>query len=417
MDSASAPKCFDVDHMTTRSPAKAPFPPAVVLGGGPTGLGVVRELGISGVPVIVCDHNPDNLAFNSKYVCARVVTSADHPERALDQLRDIARQYPGKAALIPCSDWFLELLSRYRRELAEYFQFNIPAADVVDTVVSKQAFGAFALAQNLPVARTVMLGPDSLSTGDSAAPDLDFPVVAKPTHSGGWRQLANGAAIAEKKMLRLDTPDALRDLLRRHPAVAGNAVLQEYIDGSDADHYSYVAYIDREGRELAGFGVRKLRINPIHSGVATFTALATDPQLTHLARAVIAALQYRGVVSVCFKYCRSRQRYLCHEVNGRMPLSHATGLLCGVSLASVAYQDVCGATLPERHIRSRPEGRWLRLEGDLTAFRDYRRSGELSTLQWLASLVKTREHCEWSLRDPAPFFHLLMARLGSRFSR
>ena len=121
-------------------------------------------------------------------------------------------------------------------------------------------------------------------------------------------------------------------------------------------------------------------------------------------------MNYKGISSVCFKRDINSGKLWLHEVNGRFPQGHATSQLCGVNLPYIAYQHATGQATEIRRV---PAGskKWISLGLDFDAFRDYRKGGELSTMDWLKSLGQVRKVAEFSLDDLKPFFRFLQNRI------
>jgi predicted ATP-grasp superfamily ATP-dependent carboligase len=209
--------------------------------------------------------------------------------------------------------------------------------------------------------------------------------------------------------------DRYYDEFARH---GSSLVIQEYIEGPDSGHYSYVSYRNSESVEIAGVGIRKIRLLPIHAGVGTFAEVTEDAELATLANKVLDKLNYKGISSVCFKRDANSGGLMVHELNGRFPQPHSGSRLCNIDFARIAYQDALGQE-PELHRIPSGNRKWIALGLDIDAFREYRREGGLSTLEWLKSLWQVRLCVEFAPHDLRPFFFLLrrlLRRLAVRGS-
>lgn len=400
--------------------AVSTLPTCFVLGGGQNGLDVVRALGPHGIRCVVFSHHAQDFALRSRYAAQAHVLGPADVEQAARRLGELARAEPSPPVVIPCSDWFLGLLDAHRDTLDSFTRSNLSSRASIAAVLSKELFGQAARQHALPVPRTgalndaVLRKPEALSERLLEL-SLSFPLIAKPEFSGTWSVLPAASGLNDSKALVLPDLAALQQLAQRWPEALAGAVLQEYLVGEDDVHYSFMAYVDRAGHERCHYGVRKLRINPIHNGVATCCTISDHPELIAAGRRIIQALDYRGCVSVCFKQCQERQQFLCYEVNGRMPLAHGVGELVGESMALCCYEDL--AALPAPLPRS-PRGRqWLRLNGDIAAFRGYHAEGSLSAWAWLGSVLRSGGSREWSWRDPVPCFAMLKGPVLRLFGR
>ena len=189
-------------------------------------------------------------------------------------------------------------------------------------------------------------------------------------------------------------------------------IVQEFIQGDDSDHFSYVSYMDRDGRELAGLCVRKLRVHPSHGGAASCATVSSDPAMEAAGRTILRQLGYRSIASVCFKRDPRTGQARIYEINGRLPLCHQVFQLAGIDLPWLMYRDAQGLEC-EPCGPPRPCGHWMAFNYDVAAARAYRRAGELTFTQWLRSLLKVRMIVELDPRDPGPFIHVLRKNLRS----
>ena len=122
--------------------------------------------------------------------------------------------------------------------------------------------------------------------------------MLKPAQSSDWRQGSVVAAQGWIKMIRVDNSAKLLDEWTRLARIVAPPIIQEFIPGDDSDHFSYVSYMDRDGRELAGICVRKLRVHPIHGGAAACATVCDDPGMQAAGRKILRQLGYRSVASV-----------------------------------------------------------------------------------------------------------------------
>ena len=97
---------------------------------------------------------------------------------------------------------------------------------------------------------------------------------------------------------------------------------------------------------------------------------------------------------------------MVHEVNGRIPQMHSASQLCGINLPYIAYQDALGQNVDIERV-SHENKKLVLLRLDIDAFRQYRRIGELSALDWLKSLWQVRACAEFAWDDLRPFLFFL----------
>jgi D-aspartate ligase len=384
-------------------------PAAVVIGlNCITGLQTARLLSRRGVSIVGITDDPSHPCCRTNTVRC-VVTSALSGPELLATLARLAPRVPG-AVLLPCTDASVHTLSRPHVDLPA-FRMALPDAEVVDTLMAKDAFErhATAIGVDVPRSRTVT----SLSELLLAADDLRFPCVVKPAlKTPAWE--AAGAKVRWFDEVHQFVAEG-QGLLRISPIL----VVQEWIPGDDSSLYSCNCYVSPAGIPLASFVARKLRQWPPYLGTSSAGEAVADESIRELALKVLLSLPFRGFGYVEIKRDTASGRDVVIEANvGRPTGRSAIAEAGGVELLATMYCDLIGAPLPAG--RSQQEGRpitWVHLVADMQSALHYRRIGALTIKDWLLSLRGPRTFADLDLADPLPFIGLLTRRLRSVFRR
>jgi D-aspartate ligase len=374
------------------------------LGDGITALTAARCLGRMSIPVYLLGPDKNDIAYHSRYVKVIEQSNGTAPQDFVNDIREISESFESKPVIICAADKYLQVLSSEREQLQEFCEFVLPSSVAVDTVLDKGLFGGFCAANDMPAPKS--WAPETIQQFDELLERATFPVLIKPSisHHAHEQDFQRDGAFA--KMILAENEMELRKYfleLKRHGA---NLLIQEYIVGPDCEHYSYCSYRNSESRELVGVGFRKIRLNPIHGGAGTFIETSDSKELAEKSRTLLDKLNYTGISSICFKRHELTGNLMLHEVNGRLPMGHAVSLLSNINLPYVAYQDALGQQTELR--RKNPSTlKWLALNKDLESFRKYRKTGELSTVQWLWSMRNVRVCAEFGWDDLRPFVFFL----------
>jgi predicted ATP-grasp superfamily ATP-dependent carboligase len=395
-------------------PMKGSNIPAIVLGDGLNALSVARCLGRNAIPVHVIGKNKHCISSKSKYVFRRTQCEAFDKDLFIEAVGATAKEFNCEPAVMCSSDYFLQFSSIHRTELAMISRPVLPSSDSVNTVIDKGLFGDFCSRHSLPAPRSWF--PENERECAAIADMAIYPLAVKPriAHNAGSESFQKDGQFA-KMMLAHDKPQILTMFSNLRNAGA-DLLLQEYIPGSDDEHYSYISYRDSQSQETAGVGIRKIRITPIHAGVATFAEISDDNELRRISHELLNILGYCGISSVCFKRHSGTGDLMLHEVNGRFPMVHSASLLNGINFPMEVYQDALGmqSCSDTRVLRGR---RWVMLDGDIFAFRDYRQSGEIGLLDWLRSLLSVRVCVEFASDDWRPFLSWMKVIFNRVFRR
>jgi D-aspartate ligase len=187
-------------------------------------------------------------------------------------------------------------------------------------------------------------------------------------------------------------------------AEAGLAVLlQEYVPGPPDAHYFVDGYVALDGRPLAFFARRRLRMYPPDFGNSTYHLSVpleeVEDAVRHL-RTLLGACGYVGIFSAEFKRDARDGVLKLLEVNVRPWWYVEFAALCGVDVCSLAYRDALG--LPVEAPAPYRVGHTCVLPGaDVRAFRATRHETGLGLFPWLRSWSGA-SHTVWRLDDPLP---------------
>ena len=367
----------------------APTVPAVVLGGQVTGLGVVRCLGRAGIPVVLLAPRGD-YAARSRW--------AGRAEHGLAETSDGAALAAfldeiglERAVVLPCSDRWVRAAATLPAEARERFRAPVAGPDTIEALLDKAGLAELLARHDVPHPRTIEVGG---AVPEGAEVDGWF---VKPRDSQAFVQ-----RFGVKGFRLAGRADA--DARLTAAAEAGLAVLlQEYVPGPPDAHFFVDGYVALDGRPLAFFARRRLRMYPPDFGNSTYHVSVpledVGDAVSHL-RTLLAGSGFVGIFSAEFKRDERDGVLKLLEVNVRPWWYVEFAALCGVDVCALAYRDALG--LPVEAPGGYRVGRTCVLPGaDVRAFRAVRRESGLGLLPWLRSWSGA-SHTVWRLDDPLP---------------
>lgn len=367
--------------------------PAVVTGvSNGTGLGIARDLGELGVPVLALDNNADALGFVSRYAAPCPCRDPFYDEDGfLEDLVAAGRSLEQKAVLFPAQDDFVATLARQAETLGEWFLLPFCDWTAMQALADKEQQVLVARAAGVPTPATAFIHeePDL----DAAAASVPFPAVLKPTVP---------LALKRRLGLKLVVVDRADDLPAAYADVrfAGALMLQEVVPGADEDIMMAAAYHDAGSRPLAVFTGRKLRQHPRGFGTARLAVSEWSDEVADLTLRVLAAFRYHGVSDVEFKRDGRDGELKFMEVNARHGLFSRLATAAGVNLSATAYLDALG-----RPVTTGPQRDGVVWCDALREIKDSLREvarREMSAADWLWPLAAARADAVLSVSDPAP---------------
>lgn len=368
-------------------------PPAVVLEVSyACGLGVLRDLGRHGVPLLGLDAAPDALGFSSRYAAGMVCPDPRADEEALVAfLEALGRRLPQPAVVFPTHDEFIWPLSRHAARLERWYRIPFSRWDVMQRLHDKGAQLEAAWRAGVDTPRTAFIeGRGDLEPALAAVP---LPAVLKPVDSLAFKERFH------THLIDIPGPERLEEVW---PEVddLGTLMLQERIPGDDDELHTVGSYLDAGSRPLAVFTGHKIRQHPAGAGSCRLAISRWDPELAELGLRLLRELGYHGVSQVEFKRDPRDGRFRLMEINARHWMWHSLATACGVNISLAAYMDAIGRPfLAPRQIDG---PKWVVSTKDvpLSARELLRR--EQSLRGWLGSLRGVRVDGVLALKDPLP---------------
>lgn len=217
--------------------------------------------------------------------CDRRMTASDPREdagRFVAELRDIVRSTSYRL-LVTGSDASLLAISRHREQLAPFVELGLPAADVVERCVSKQALVRAAADAGFGSPETEVCANEGEAR--AAAGRFGYPVLLKPQSSVFGRD----AGVRQRASSLVADDASLAALL---PEYGTPCLIQRREDGTVLS-FSGVAAAGR----LLAYGVSRYgRTWPPEGGAVSFAqTIPPPPDLRQKVEDLLAALGWQGV--------------------------------------------------------------------------------------------------------------------------
>ena len=385
-------------------------PPAVVLPvSGGTGLGILRNLGRLGIPMIALDHDPAAMGLASRHALPLPCHDPrHHGEEALVQdLERLGAALPQRAVLFPAFDDHVWVFSRHAERLRRHFL--LPQADwaTMARVEDKEQQLNAAVRAGIDLPRTAYVhGPGDL---EAAAAGMLFPALLKPIRPQEMRRRFGFKVIAVPAAADLAAAYA-------QARVCGPLILQEIVPGGDEAFFTCGVYQDAGSRPLGVFVSKKLRQHPRGFGEARIAESRWVDEVAETTLRLLAELAFHGVSGTEFKRDPRDGRLKLMEVNARHWLHHPLATAAGVNLSLIAYADALGRPVSE--VRQTDGVRWTDLTRELPDSLAELVRGEMSLGTCLSGLRHVRADAVWSFEDPLPGLRQLATsvtrRLGPR---
>lgn len=374
--------------------------PAVVLGTGINALSIIRSLGEKGIPIINVVSSLDNYSVRSRYI-VKLYRANLKNSNFMRAVTDIGRTFNGKTVLFPTSDLQVLLISENRDALSEFYSFILPPHDVVELLMNKKVFYQFSVSGGFNVPKTYFT--HSRDEALNVADLISFPCIIKPEYHDDFWEL-NLMTKYGIKVFQADSKEAYIDLFNRFPIADRPLVIQEWIDGVDADVFFCLMYINKDFETVAAFTGRKIRQYPILTGSTSLAEGINEPALRDVSGRLLKAARCTGICSVEFKRSpKSNRFYIIEPTVGRVDTQVGIGIHSGIDIPYFYYREALGENLaPQTDVEKRIT--WINEPYDIYSVQQYLSSGRLTMTNLIKSYRGKRTYALWSMQDPRPFF-------------
>jgi D-aspartate ligase len=382
-----------------------PFPPAIVAGlDNMTGLQTARILARHGIPVIALAGDRDHPSCRTNVLQALLIANLDSGA-FVDTLEEMGPTFAEKPVLFPCSDQTVRHISAARERLLPYYRMVLPDHDVVEMLMDKNRFAAYA-AENgfrVPAMRELASRADAAR----AAQELPFPAILKPAvKAPDWM------ARTGDKVHQVENGKELLALYDRFQRYADLLLVQEWVPGPDANLYSLNCYISQAGEPLVTFVARKLRQWPPQAGTSCLGEEVRNDEVLAESMRFFASVGYRGLGYMEMKrHALTGDHYMIEPNIGRPTGRSAIAEAGGVPLLYTMYCDAVGLPLPEPRAQRYSGVKWIYLRRDLQSAFYYWRRGELTFAEWRDSIRGRKGYAVYDPADMRPFFADLSSTL------
>lgn len=381
-------------------------PNAIIIGlDSLPGIQAARLLARRGVPVLAIAARRDHYCCRTK-VCEQIVFANTQTDDFIAVLETLGPRLADKAVLVPCTDMSVRCLSRWRHRLAEWYHIVLPEPDVVELLMNKARFYAWAQQEGLPIPRTAFL--HRRTDAAEAAEQLNFPCVLKPAlRTPAW------TTQSPSKVYKASTAEALLALYDRCSQWSEVLIAQEWVEGPDSNLYSCNCYFGIDARLIATFVARKLRQWPPQTGVSCLGEECRNDVVLRETVRLFERAGYSGLGYVEMKRDERSGEYFIMEANiGRPTVRSAIAEAGGVELLSAMYCDALGRPLSVNLDQTYQGVKWIHLHYDFRSALYYWRRGDLSLWEWWQSWRGRKTYALFSWSDPAPFWADLRSTLG-----
>ena len=316
---------------------------AIILGSDENAYGCAKLFyEISGERALLLCSKPLPATSYSRILTRRVVPDFDSPamfRRVISETLSVLKKEAEKLLLVPCSDYYSELIVNNRDICEGYVSSPILTKDCYARFSTKASFKELCEEYGVSHPKTEIVIPSG-AVGERR--ERKYPLVLKPSNSNSFEYLHSDIADRRKVYICHDESE-LKRALESFVLDGYNtpAVIQEYIGGDERYYRVVNAYCDRNSKvRLIGVG-RPLLEYKADSLIGNYAAVKAvrDRALCDLAADFLERIGYVGFANIDVKISPETDEYVFLELNPRQGRSSYYIRAAGENLMGAMYED------------------------------------------------------------------------------
>jgi predicted ATP-grasp superfamily ATP-dependent carboligase len=318
------------------------LPPCIVLGlETQIGLGVIRELGRAGVPVIGIAHEPDAIGLASRHLFRKLVVQPPRSAELIAAIRALGEEF-GPCCLLAVSEANLSWLALHRDAFGQV-RPAVPAAEKLAIVLDKQRTLQAAREVGIAVPETVQ--PESIDQVSAVAATFRFPAVLKWKDPNAVAKKLGALGLDLIKAEYVYSAEQFLAAALRYEPVGEWPMVQSYCPGIGLGQFFYM----HRGEAVRRFQHQRVAEWPPEGGFSSVCDAVPLDQHVALQERSIALLRHigwEGVAMVEYRWDPASDQAVLMEINGRYWGSYPLAVHCHADFALISYFLESGLALP-----------------------------------------------------------------------
>ena len=370
-------------------------PTGVIVNAGITAnsLGVIKGFGRRGIPVVYLDSEPFCMCRYSRYISQRLKCQSLRKSETefINVLLDFGKQIDNKMVIIPTGDREVLALSKYKKELEQFYHLPIPTHEILQKLVNKKIFYKLLAEMQVPHPRTYF--PENTTELALMGKEIDYPYIIKPAYSSPFQEEFH------KKCFVINSSQELDWAVKRLRGKNLEFVMQEIIPGKEV--YELYTYFNKESEPLAICGWDKIRHYPPDFGSGSFCRSIWRPSAVEQGIQLLKAIGYYGLAAPELKKDLRDGKYKLLEINARTILQNRLTAACGIDITYIACLDAIGQPVNDSPSQCN-DILWVDDFVDLLSCWIHLRRKEIGIGEIVKSLRAKKVHSVVAWDDPAP---------------
>lgn len=302
----------------------------------------------------------------------------------MTNMQEIAKRYANSTKpvlLIACGDGYVELVSKHKAELSETFVVPYTDYDMVEKLISKEAFYEMADKYDLPHPATKIITRAAYQAGVAQIEvPFEFPVALKPSNAVEWLEIHFEG---RKKAFTIKDRAEFDDIVSKiyDNGYTSDVILQDFIPGDDSNMRTLNCYVDQYHHVKMMCLGHPLLEDPTPADIGNYVAILPEynQDLYDIIQRFLETIQFTGFCNFDMKFDRRDGQFKLFEINLRQGRSSFFVTLNGYNLATYPVADYITKTLkdtPTVYGNKDPKTHKLWLGVPTKVFKEYARDND-----------------------------------------
>lgn len=290
---------------------------------------------------------PMSFTSLSKITNITIVPNLIEGDTFLNTLLSYANEHKSddKILLIGTNDTYVELITKNAEKLSEYYNFNYPSIDIVNTLLVKEKFYATYENNGLDFPKTYIYPCDGSCSVKSVKEHFSmYPLIIKPSNGVVYHEI-DGLS----KVYKVQSEEQLESTIKKikDSGYIDNLIIQEFVPGDDSALYDCLFYCGKDKKaKVATFAQIGLQEHT-PTGIGNCTVLVNGfaehgypEELIYKLKNFLESIGYQGFAEFDLKYDTRDNKYKVFEINPRQSRSGYYLCACGYNLVNLLIQDI-----------------------------------------------------------------------------
>lgn len=275
---------------------------------------------------------------NSKIIEMYKDSNIENPKTFMKKLKEIFNKYKGKKLLlIACSDVYMKLIIKNKKELNKYFLIPYIDESLMNKLVLKEVFYKTCEKYNLDYPKTKIC---TYNNYHNFKIEFKYPIIIKPSNSVEyWKASFEG----KKKIFIAKDENEYKDILNKiyNSTYKDNLIIQEYIPGDDTHLRVLNAYVNQNHKVTFMALGQILLEEKTPQSIGDYGAIISsyDKGLFDKMQKFLEDIKYVGYANFDFKYDTRDKKYKLFEINIRQGRSSSFTTASGKNIVKYLVDD------------------------------------------------------------------------------